>query len=241
MTADGRSELEAYEVFQQEKEATRCATAATSWRRTPELAVHYAREMFGRRNESTRLWVVRRADIVVLDDPDLLDPPLDRSFKKPGGYVMRDKLAAARAPGGQAEAEGTIASMGGAGVAPPADRRPRSPSSCGSMADDEFVIGFTDSEWTGIAPLLEEDVAMSSIAQDELGHAAALYGLLADLTDGRCRRARLRPRARRRTATAGCSTTARGDWAMTIARRFLYDSRRRRPARGARSADRGRR
>ncbi|HYM83798.1 MAG TPA: Phenylacetic acid catabolic protein, partial [Candidatus Dormibacteraeota bacterium] len=44
-----------------------------------------------------------------------------------------------------------------------------------SMADDEFVIGFSDSEWTGIAPLLEEDVAMSSLAQDELGHARALY------------------------------------------------------------------
>ena len=51
-----------------------------------------------------------------------------------------------------------------------------------SMADDEFVIGFSDSEWTGIAPLLEEDVAMSSLAQDEIGHASALYGLLAELT-----------------------------------------------------------
>ena len=50
-----------------------------------------------------------------------------------------------------------------------------------SMADDEFVIGFSDSEWTGIAPILEEDVAISSLAQDELGHAQALYGLLADL------------------------------------------------------------
>ena len=36
-----------------------------------------------------------------------------------------------------------------------------------SMADDEFVIGFSDSEWTGIAPLLEEDVAISSLAQDD--------------------------------------------------------------------------
>ena len=35
-----------------------------------------------------------------------------------------------------------------------------------TMADDEFVSGFTDSEWTGIAPILEEDVAISSIAQD---------------------------------------------------------------------------
>jgi hypothetical protein len=52
--------------------------------------------MFGRRNESARLWIVRRTDIQVLEDQDLLDPPLDRSFKKPGGYTMRDKLAAAR-------------------------------------------------------------------------------------------------------------------------------------------------
>ena len=68
-----------------------------------ELAVHYAREMFGRRQESVRLWVVRRVDILDLADPDLLQPPLDRSFKKPGGYVMRDKLAAARKLSGQAK------------------------------------------------------------------------------------------------------------------------------------------
>ena len=68
-----------------------------------ELAAHYARELFGRRQESVRLWVVRRADVVDLDDPDLLQPPLDRSFKKPGGYVMREKLAAAREAAGQAK------------------------------------------------------------------------------------------------------------------------------------------
>ena len=42
-----------------------------------------------------------------------------------------------------------------------------------TLADDEFVLGFWDSEWTGIAPQLEEDVAMSSLATDELGHARA--------------------------------------------------------------------
>ena len=35
-----------------------------------------------------------------------------------------------------------------------------------SLADDEFVLGYRDSEWTGIAPMLEEDVALSSMAQD---------------------------------------------------------------------------
>ena len=76
------------------------------------------------------------------------------------------------------------------------------------MADDEFVIGFSDSEWTGIAPLLEEDVAMSSLAQDELGHAAALYGLLAELTGTRRRMRSPTTASRTTTATAGCSTTA---------------------------------
>ena len=75
------------------------------------------------------------------------------------------------------------------------------------MADDEFVIGFTDSEWTGIAPLLEEDVAMSSLAQDELGHAAALYGLLAELT-GADPDALAYDREPAEYRHAGCSITA---------------------------------
>ena len=95
-----RTALEAYEVFQQAKDGDPMRHGGNVLAPDPELAVHYARELFGRRNESSRLWVVRRADIAVLEDPDLLDPPLDRSFKKPGGYVMRDKLAAARARAG---------------------------------------------------------------------------------------------------------------------------------------------
>jgi phenylacetate-CoA oxygenase PaaH subunit len=92
--------LEPWEVFQQAKEGDPMRHGGNVLAPDRELAVHYARELFGRRNESTRLWVVRRSDIAVLEDPDLLDPPLDRSFKKPGGYVMRDKLAAARARAG---------------------------------------------------------------------------------------------------------------------------------------------
>jgi ring-1,2-phenylacetyl-CoA epoxidase subunit PaaB len=90
------SELEAFEVFQQAKDGDPMRHGGNVLAPDPELAIHYAREMFSRRNESTRLWVVRRADIQIVEDQDLLDPPLDRSYKKPGGYLMRDKLAAAR-------------------------------------------------------------------------------------------------------------------------------------------------
>jgi len=93
-----------------------------------------------------------------------------------------------------------------------------------SMADDEFVSGFTDSEWTGIAPILEEDVAISSIAQDELGHARALYELLASvLDDGRDADAIAHDREPDAYRHARLLDHARGDWADTIARRFLYE------------------
>jgi ring-1,2-phenylacetyl-CoA epoxidase subunit PaaC len=92
------------------------------------------------------------------------------------------------------------------------------------MADDEFVSGFTDSEWTGIAPILEEDVAMSSISQDELGHAKALFELLAGvLDDGRDADALAYDRAPDAYRHARLLDHARGDWADTIARRFLYE------------------
>jgi ring-1,2-phenylacetyl-CoA epoxidase subunit PaaC len=91
-----------------------------------------------------------------------------------------------------------------------------------AMADDEFVLGFWDSEWTGIAPILEEDVAMSSVSQDEIGHAKALYELLAELTGEDADKIAFGrpPDAYRHAALMN---HARTDWAFSIARRFLYE------------------
>jgi ring-1,2-phenylacetyl-CoA epoxidase subunit PaaC len=91
-----------------------------------------------------------------------------------------------------------------------------------AMADDEFVLGFWDSEWTGIAPILEEDVAMSSVSQDEIGHAKALYELLASVTGEDADQIAFgRPAEGYRHAAL--MNHARTDWAFTIARRFLYE------------------
>ena len=46
------------------------------------------------------------------------------------------------------------------------------------MADDAFILGHRNSEWTGLGPTLEEDIAFSSMAQDKVGHALALYKIL---------------------------------------------------------------
>ena len=105
-TGDMRPAAEPWEVFRREKYGDPMRHGGSVLAPDAELATHYARELYGRRQESVRLWIVRRADIVDLDDPDLLQPPLDRSFKKPGGYVMRDKLAAARQQSGTTKPRG---------------------------------------------------------------------------------------------------------------------------------------
>jgi ring-1,2-phenylacetyl-CoA epoxidase subunit PaaB len=102
-TPAGATPLEPWEVFRQEKDGAAMTHGGSVMAPDATLALHYAREMYSRRQESVHLWVVRRADIHDLADPDLLQPPLDRSFKKPGGYVMREKLAAAREISGEAK------------------------------------------------------------------------------------------------------------------------------------------
>ena len=49
------------------------------------------------------------------------------------------------------------------------------------MADDQLIIGHRNSEWTGIGPVLEEDIAFGSIAQDKVGHAYNFYQLLHEM------------------------------------------------------------
>jgi len=86
------------------------------------------------------------------------------------------------------------------------------------LADDELVIGWRDSEWTGIAPMLEEDVAFSSTAQHEIGHARAVYELLTDDADAL---AFDRPLEEYRCAPLVELRLL--DWGHTIARRWLYE------------------
>jgi ring-1,2-phenylacetyl-CoA epoxidase subunit PaaC len=108
----------------------------------------------------------------------------------------------------------------------PTSRVPR-PSPLASLlqtiADDELVIGYWDTEWTGIAPVLEEDVAMSSIAQDEIGHAYALYQLL-EAETGVAPDSWAYGRQPEEYRFARLIGYARGNWADTIARRYLYET-----------------
>ncbi len=86
------------------------------------------------------------------------------------------------------------------------------------IADDELVLGWRDSEWTGIAPTLEEDVAFSSIAQNEIGHACAIYELLGEDPD-----ALAFDRDPAEYRSAPLVELRLLDWAHAIARRVLYE------------------
>ena len=92
------------------------------------------------------------------------------------------------------------------------------------IADDELVLGWRNSEWTGIAPFLEEDVAFSSIAQNEIGHARALYELAAaELGTTTDELAFDRAPDEYRCAPLVQARLIH-DWAGTIARHFLYET-----------------
>jgi ring-1,2-phenylacetyl-CoA epoxidase subunit PaaC len=96
-----------------------------------------------------------------------------------------------------------------------------------TLADDELILGWRNSEWTGIAPFLEEDVAFSSIAQTEIGHARAWYELAALRTE----RGRVDADALafdRDPDEYRCAPLVEArlvpDWAQTIARHWLYET-----------------
>jgi ring-1,2-phenylacetyl-CoA epoxidase subunit PaaC len=91
------------------------------------------------------------------------------------------------------------------------------------LADDELVLGWRDSEWTGIAPFLEEDVAFSSIAQNEIGHARAIYELVARELGTTADQLALD----RRPDEYRCAPLVelrRLEWARTVARHYLYET-----------------
>ncbi len=90
------------------------------------------------------------------------------------------------------------------------------------LADDELAVGQRYAEWLGLAPDLEEDVAFSSISQDELAHSLFYYTLLENLGVGCADElAYARPANERRNSVLLEQPSK--DWAYTIARGFCFD------------------
>ena len=90
-------------------------------------------------------------------------------------------------------------------------------------ADDALVLGHRLSEWTGHAPLLEEELALANIALDLIGQARALYteaGGLTGNTEDELAYLRDAPQWR----NALIMELPNGDFAFTIARLVLVSA-----------------
>ncbi len=102
-----------------------------------------------------------------------------------------------------------------------------------AFADDEHLMGQQHAEWIGVAPFLEEDLAFSSIAQDELGHATSLYAIVAgdgtpEPDDQTALDRAIDDLAFHRDAadyrSAQFTEVASADWAHALVRHWLYDA-----------------
>ncbi len=95
------------------------------------------------------------------------------------------------------------------------------------QADDQMILAHRNSEWSGHAPILEEDIAFANIALDEMGHAQLLYQLHARLV-GKDPDSYPDELVFQRQAPAYRNVRMvelpKGDWAFTTMRQFLFDA-----------------
>jgi ring-1,2-phenylacetyl-CoA epoxidase subunit PaaC len=92
------------------------------------------------------------------------------------------------------------------------------------LADDEFVVAERYTEWQVKAPTLESDLALSNIAQDELGHARLWYDLLEDFGYEEADLVWERPADEWSHSTLVELPYEEGDWADAVVRSYLYDT-----------------
>ncbi|RUL51777.1 MULTISPECIES: 1,2-phenylacetyl-CoA epoxidase subunit PaaC [Lysinibacillus] len=99
------------------------------------------------------------------------------------------------------------------------------------LADDDYLFSYRGSEWLGLAPHIEEDVAFSSITQDTMGHATMFYRLLEGLGVGVADSlAHIRPASERKNSILVERPNGEGyymdnpqyDWAYAVARNYIY-------------------
>jgi ring-1,2-phenylacetyl-CoA epoxidase subunit PaaC len=92
------------------------------------------------------------------------------------------------------------------------------------LADDEFVAAERYTEWQVESPTLESDLALSNIAQDELGHARLWYDLLEDFGHDEPDLIWERPADEWHQSTLTELPFDEGDWADLVVRTYLYDT-----------------
>ncbi|MTI22761.1 phenylacetate-CoA oxygenase subunit PaaI [Fulvivirga sp. RKSG066] len=91
------------------------------------------------------------------------------------------------------------------------------------IADDQLILGHRNSEWTGMGPLLEEDIAFSSMAQDKVGQSHAIYQILHEIGEGEPDQVAFMRNAEQ---FHNCQMVElpNGEYDFSLMRHFLYDT-----------------
>jgi ring-1,2-phenylacetyl-CoA epoxidase subunit PaaC len=95
------------------------------------------------------------------------------------------------------------------------------------LADDEFILGHRNSQWTGHGPILEEDIAFANLALDEIGHAILWYRIVATLRDEDPETypdTLVYRRTGREFGNVDVVALPHTDWAFSMLRQFLFDT-----------------
>lgn len=91
------------------------------------------------------------------------------------------------------------------------------------MADDSLIIGHRNSEWTGIGPIIEEDIAFGSLAQDKTGHSLHLYQLLERMGESNPNQTAFRRDEKDYKCCHLVELPIGEDYAFSLARHFFHD------------------
>lgn len=92
------------------------------------------------------------------------------------------------------------------------------------LADNALIIGHRLSEWCGFGPVLEQDIAMTNIALDQIGLARMWYQYAGEAEGkGRSEDDLAYHRDAWEFRNVLLTEQPNGDFAHTIARHFLYD------------------
>lgn len=173
------TDTDVYEVFAQTGSGSPLNHVGSLVAPRRDAAWHLAKETYGRRDDLSRLWVVRRTDLIVSSagDRDLLAAKTRMPHRQPGFPTTRrrDRSAApdtAAAP--QQRPEGSASER--------ADtvREAADSALTGlwlALSDDLFVLGNRLGERIVDYIDLEESLAVGSIGQEALAHAETVLAL----------------------------------------------------------------
>ncbi|MBI3410801.1 MAG: phenylacetate-CoA oxygenase subunit PaaC [Planctomycetes bacterium] len=92
-----------------------------------------------------------------------------------------------------------------------------------SVADDKFILGHRNADWTGLAPILEEDIAFSSLSQDEISHAIAIYQIAAGLVGSTADKLAYARKPDEYLCAELVELSDEFNWAIAVCRNFFCD------------------